>query len=254
MAKRLQIFTGQLMDSMEKFNAFLRKHFRLIEAAGMATVLICWAFDWSSVQHWDSAKRGLKDSLQSAQYAYAESHKSASQRLDAAMTRAQNQSGVAILYDNKENLDKIYDSAWRSEEVRQRWHTLVADNVFAANNYLFIVKTFNYEHKLNLDKEIQESEEYINRTKKLLGEEFFKAPRGSIIVIPDKKQITPQIAGQYASISYKLVEQTVGLINDATRALENKSSFASSAYKIIFVIGTALLILAKFYEWRISLS
>jgi hypothetical protein len=237
-----------------KYCELFRRHFRLLEAVGMATVLICWALDWSSVQYWDSAKKEFKDNLQSVQYAYAESHRSADTRLESAITRALNRHSPEGLFADQERLDKIYDSAWESNEVRQRWHVRVADNVIAASNYLLIIKTCNKDYNLNLDKAINGSTDNIEHTMKLLGEEYFKSPPGTVTAISNAKVISAQKAGEFDSISYDLIKNAIALSNLTAHALYMKSSKASSIYRFMFLLGTALLIIAKLYEWRISLS
>jgi hypothetical protein len=243
----------EIIIFFRKCSELVRLNFRLVEAVGMATVLICWALDWNSVQYWDSAKKGFKDNLQSAQFAYAESHRSADARLESAITRALNIRGAGDLFSNKKKLDKIYESAWDSNEVRQRWHVRVSDNIIAADNYLMIARSYNKDYNLNLDKSIKETSDNIEHTIKLLGEEYFKSPPGTITVIPNAKRISAKMAGEFDSISYDLIKSTVTLSNQTAGALYYKGDRASSIYRFTFLLGTALLIIAKLYEWRISL-
>src|SRR5216683_5229242 len=96
------------------------RHLKLIEAVGVALVLLAWILNWWSVDKWNRADRTLEHAQESMTAMVGAIQTTANIRLEAAVSHEVGRHPA----DPSSDRARVYAQAWRSAEVRERWLTV----------------------------------------------------------------------------------------------------------------------------------
>jgi hypothetical protein len=219
-----------------------RKWFVLVEALGLALLLAAWALDWRNVQSLSGASGRVQDSMNSVQNAFLAVNLRDTVQLEAAVTRACSGHGLVDRpYGN-------YALAWASPEVRQAWVRRTSSELQNMRNLLLVLQTTQV--KYSLPSTAQSAVERVSALAYTFSEiqGALEAQRAEADTPSPSELGEPELREGILAAHGEIV----GLMNSVTEDLANAVSRRSFPYQVVFMIGSALVVLARLGDWYSS--
>jgi hypothetical protein len=220
----------------------MRHRFALLEAIALVLLLGAWVMDWMYVRDIADANDRLRYSLDSAQDAFLAVDLRNTVQLEAAVTRACSSQGLA------ERAQANYGSAWASPEVREAWIQRTSGEVQNLKNLLLILRLAETKYRLPPD-----SEAVVEHVRAL--EEDFASIQEDLAAGGDRTTVlSPSQLGEpeLRESTLEAHHETVALMNAVSESLAGSASSRSRVYQVFFMIGSALIVIARLDDWRTS--
>jgi hypothetical protein len=225
-----------------------RATLKLLEAVGLVLALGAWALEGSLVRQFEQAGDDLRGSIASVQDAYNTAHTSSVVQLEAAVSRAVAGDTVTALGPNT-----YYAAAWASPEVRAKWAHRTIQDLRLLRNLFSVLQTHQREYGLPTRSSL------VSFSRQLEAREAaFRSAMDSTIG-PDAGPPTPDIrkmpgrdAGAFDRNLYSLHAEMAPIVSATFMSMHRRTRVWSTLFRVLFTIGSVLLIAAKILEWRVE--
>jgi hypothetical protein len=220
------------------------KNFKLFEVIGLVAILFVWMADWHSVRRWNDVESGYWRFIESFHGAMRQASSDIGQGLQFAINRALQ--GKEVDYSRP---DAAYVSAWYSAEVRSLWLTTCVNSFFRADNTIRELLDVANNNKLNVRIDVDRLNSLGDEAKKSLVP-LIDASKGPMArQVPSEQDVSAYDAGR---IDQKLRDFNASIaepINEIGQGIKASKNRASAVYRVIFALGSLLLVTAKACDW-----
>ncbi len=210
----------------------------------MAMILGAWVVDWGYVQKWNSVGDQIKTVLESVQTGYAYRDLVNMYQFEMSVDRA-----LFGRTDFSESSLELYSAAWsHSPEVREKWLSRTQDTAKFLGTMVTQIRTVEHNYGLppnsdravprlkRINSNLQRIEFYLREERDRNQDLSFSSPyalawRDTIIVA---------------------FGEVVKLVNFTELEVHKKTRQRSRLHRIVFAIGSILLITGKFLARRVD--
>jgi hypothetical protein len=211
----------------------------------MICILSAWTLEWRSVREWADADSKLRASINSLQDAWSFANVSAVIQLEAAVTRS-----IQNRDTNPEGPLGNYALAWESPEVRHKWALRTANTIGLVNSLLSILQETGQQYNLALNERLNSLSSEFHTIQKELSTKYSADSLARGIPVPDPILLRGRDAGTIDGRLSKLHQELLPALNTTVSELRDRASQRSLIYRLVFILGSILLVVGKFTDWR----
>jgi hypothetical protein len=222
----------------------IARHYKLVEATGLLLVFSAWAADWSSARKWAEAEATFQHAVESLNYAADSTARDLRDNMHADITRSL--ARQEIDYSQPGIANRV---SWASADVRHDWF------LSALNEYYRATKIPPLLDELITDSgvrsaidatEFNSNIELVTRRLKPILPDGVAPAR----FYPAESRISPATAESINADLHKLFKASLKLVNSAGAALRDAKNRASRTYRLLFAVGSAIVVLSKILDWQ----
>ncbi len=224
-----------------------RRYFRLIEALGLAMVLLSWSFNWWSTEEWSDASTTLRDNYDRLERSVMTAQTFNVIRYEASIGRATAQlnSPASASYGT------LIASTWRSGDLRQKRLAVTSLNVHGLDLFLKQISPLLSKYAPQLDPQLVDAKASIENVRRTLHDlsPVDKDIPMSQAPVPNEQKYTLEVADQLELRASALVARTLSLNLEALDFLNAQKKTRILFANLVFAIGSLFVALAKYLEW-----
>lgn len=232
-----------------KVAIFNDKYSKLFESIAMLLILLSWGLEWNGIKNLEQKTNSLHASLESIQEVYISSDISSTIKLEAAVTRYI----TKIPTDNVIRFLGDYAKSWQSPDVRHEWFKRFSNEMNTIQARLTVLKSINKSHSPKLKNVILDIEaKIVDIQKELFNKLDIQALDGKVFFKPEISQMSGREAGMLDEKLKPINSELLRLINITIKNMHDKQIVYSEIFRLLFIIGSIMLILTKLFDWIIS--
>lgn len=225
-----------------------RKSAKGFETIGLALTLFAGFFYYSNVTFHHKGIETLLDANNKLAGEFEQRKSHLTTQYESHVTRAMLRKGLSA---DAKKYSNMYVYTWDDGEVRRSWALDAANNNQAITKVLSLITGINEVGNLGLKNKIELVEIRFNTLYKSLSSKIdFKKIRGKRGQTFDASAITIDLVESSDTQYNNILEDMTNIIAEERLILTDRYKKSSSFYEFLFVLGSVLLILAKFIEWK----
>lgn len=241
-SRRMDFFYG-LVRRRERHR--MKRHFRLLEALGLAIALIAWALDWWLVQDASQTIASLKARFVELQSADLNQQTAAKIKSEGSFTRA-------IIIQQLQHADLLtqYRINWSNPESRLAWLDSSRWTLTYYQQLFEVLDDVSQKHSIALSDEHKQRQERFNTFRAVFAKRYENANVDGRAVIPPPTSVaTPEEIKKVRLFVQELHTQLPSQMNLIWRQLRQRADDRSRLYRILFAFGAILAVISKLFEW-----
>ena len=214
---------------------------KFLELLGLVLVFSAALLEWNQVASWNREKSDLERLVNSSMTNSKFKHVIQSLRMENAFTRAVGK----FNYESKSHtnpLAQLRKDQWKSPEVRALWKKQARLYLDTINENVSLLRELYKKYDSKEPKSITVIEDNIKPIDLLVNTDSF-----NMETIPD---ITETQAIEYNKILLSCTSDATKEFEQILNLQEEQYSWWSTIYQFVFLLGSLLIVLSKFVDWR----